>query len=700
MSIPSFDTSHYMNKYSTSAVREFLQPHGTIDKLYLISLVFWFSTSIFFKQAPLLRFGFFIFTILFLIINNLVKKREDREFSLYGSVIKVFFIYFLIIFFTSNREVNLPFLLPFEVSYLEFESIIILTTFLFAIFLNQLHFTLLLDYGIVGYQAFLFSLVRGFWLIGLALYLFISLGVLKEELIGLTLPWEEYLFFVFICYLGVSLLPYSYDTLHNSVIRRNLIINLRDNALGASLSLFLLDIIFQKLTFEIWDILIPLLLVSALILLIIRDQDLPIEEKLLARSIAKSKEISQKLNSLKFHTPEDFYEAKKGVELLNKQSSKLFASSNSLVIPLTKYDDLVTIEVIGNMSLRTKDSFGRFKQEIKERATLLLTIKEWNDLTKRIKLKPFSNLNLSQYYQGLSSKEEFMTELENSLKNFKEEFQTRGLIKVEENLNMIKGKYQIRTAGKKHEFNFPGIKVIDEPNSQLIKIGSIQAIDIKRNIEGREDPAKYFSIKMPFISSTELNLDGKYFVLNMPFVSALETPKGMIMKLFGFNVTEGNEHEILEDLNRMMELQTKFNNYYEFRMSNVLAHDDNPSLLLTRSKEKSGKNLLMVGSEDTVIFEDKDAFPPYNKQESSVKSQETYSVIELSENEVEIINGGTEKIDYQFKLKKLMKRVDRMTKNDFIEYMGFTSHLEFLEWLTNLPDSSPIRVVNEFIYFK
>jgi len=700
MSIPSFDTSQYLSKYSTRAVREFLQPHGTIDKIYLISLVFWFSTSIFFTQVPLLRFGSLICTVLFLIVNSLIKKRKDCEFSLYGSVIKFFFIYFLIIFFTSSREVNLPFSLPFEISYLEFENIIILTTLLFAIFLNQLHFNLLLDYGIVGYQAFLSSLIRGFWLIGLALYLYISLDIIHMELISISLIWEQYLFFILICYLGISLLPYSYDTLHNSVIRRNPIINLRDNAFGASFSLLLLDIIFHKLTFEIWDTMIPLLLVSALILLIMRDQDVPIEEKILARSIAKSKEISQKLNSLNFQNPEHFYKSKKGVVLLNKQSSKLLADSNSLIIPLSNQEDLVVIEVIGNMQLRTKDSLGRFREENKERATLLLTKKEWNDINKKIKLKEFANINLSQYFQDFSSKEEFATELENSLQSFKEEFQTKGLIKVEENLNMIRGKYQIQIAGKKQEFNFPGIKVIDEPNSQLFKIGPIQAIDIKREIEGREEPAKYFSIKMPLVSSTELNLDGKYLVINLPFVSALETPKGMIMKIFGFNVTEGNEHEILEDLNRMMELQAKFNDYYEFRMSNVLAHDDNPSLLLTRSKEKSEKNLLMAGSADTVIFENEDSFRSYKKEKTLLKSQETYSVIELSENEVEIINGDADKENYQLKLKKLMKRVDRMTKNEFIEYMGFPSHRDFLEWLTNLPDSSPIKVENEFIYFK
>ena len=690
MSIPNLGTTQFASKYSTKAVRDFLQPRGTLDSLYLISLLFWMATSIFFQQAPELRVLSFIFTILFLVLTNIFKKISRHEISLQGSSIKVFLTYLLIIFLTGNKEVSIGLSLPFGVSYIDSESIIIILVFLFSILLNHLQFGLMTKYGLVGYQVFLYGLVRGFWLLGLGIYFLIGIDVLNLTIIDTPILWEEYLLFSLLFYLCVSFLPYSYDSLKDSVTRRNSLLSFRDSAFGASVSLLVLEFFFNQLTMDVWDTFLPLLFLASLILIVMKDQDTSYEEKFLAKSLQKTKEMAKKLSSFDFQAPEHAFIPEKAIDIFEKHSSKLSASKDSVIIPLSIKDDFVAVEVVGDLTLIVKDTLGRMKKETTEKATLMLPKTEWNNLTKKMKTKKLSEIKLPQF----NSKEETINNLEKSLSVYKDKFQSKGLAKVENNLQLMKGKYSVDVSEKRSEFNFPGIKVIEEPGSQLFNIGPIKAIEVERKMNN-DTPAKYFSIKMPYVSATELNLDGKFFILNMPFVSALETPKGLMLKVFGFDVTEGNKQEILGDLDRVLEIQAKFNDYYNQRMTNVLASEENPGLILTKGELDESK-LLVAGSEDSVFIDEEPLEKPKDIQEALELSEGEYEIIE----DVNIINITSDGEEIDLKLKKLMKRIDKITKDEFIEFMGFKSNSELLNWLTNLPEDSSIRVEGNIVYFK
>jgi hypothetical protein len=52
------------------------------------------------------------------------------------------------------------------------------------------------------------------------------------------------------------------------------------------------------------------------------------------------------------------------------------------------------------------------------------------------------------------------------------------------------------------------------------------------------------------------------------------------------------------------------------------------------------------------------------------------------------------------KLVKLMKRVDSISKDDFMRYLKFTDISIFLDWLLDLPDDSPIRLKGDLIVFQ
>ncbi len=690
MSIPNISASQFVNKNSTKAVRDFLKPRGTLDSLYLISLLFWVGTSIFFPQTPILRLISFLFTIIFLILTNLAKKFFKHEISLQGSAIKVFFSYLIVLFLTGSKEVVLEVTLPFDVSYIEFESLLIISVFLFSIILNSIQFNLITKYGLVGYQVFIVGVVRGFWLLALGIYFLIGMDILKLTVTETPLLWEEYLLFSLVFYLGISLLPYSYNSLRETVTKRNSLISFRDSAFGAALGLLILDFFFKQLTFEVWDTLLPLLFLSSLILLIMKDQDTSYEEKILSESLQKTKEFAKKLSSFDFQEPETAFSPEKTIDIFKKHSSKLSAGKDSIIVPLSSTKDFVAVEVMGDLVLEVKDTLGRIKKETTEKATLMLPKADWDSLSKKMKTKKFSEIDLPQ----MKSSEEIFNNLETSLSVYKEKFQSVGLTKVENNIQLMKGKYNIDVNKNRSEFNFPGIKVIDEPGSQLFNMGPLKVIDIERKMIDNS-PAKYFSLKMPFISVTELNLDGKFFVLNMPFISVLDTPKGLIIKLLGFDISEGNKQEILGDLDRLIKIQAKFNDYYNYRMMNVLATDDNPNFILTKGEEDDSK-LLVAGSDDSVFIDEQPLEFAEDEPEVLEIAEGDYEIVEEVDIKANVLDGK----DLDIRLKKLMKRIDNLPKEEFIEYMGFESNREFLDWLTDLPEDAPIRVEGNIVYFK
>lgn len=208
------------------------------------------------------------------------------------------------------------------------------------------------------------------------------------------------------------------------------------------------------------------------------------------------------------------------------------------------------------------------------------------------------------------------------------------------------------------------------------------------------------------MAATEIEHDGRYFALNMPFVSALETPKGTLMNIFGFNVNEGNRAAILEDLEHILTLQAKLNDYYHFRMSNVLALEKDPTFILTYKEGGNEGRLLLTGSEDSFyINEDQPLALPPVIDEIEDKSDE--EVIDIPEDEIEIIPDfqsveTTEKISSSLseKVKQLQKRMDKIDKEEFIDFIGFKDNKEFLNWLTSLPDDSTIRLEGNLLYFR
>ena len=703
MALHGINATQTLNKYSARAVSDFIQPRGTLDSLYMLFLAVWFGASVLITHNPLFRAITFSFTILFLIFSNLERKYRNRTVYLMGSTLKLFIITFFISFFVGTDIPDLDFSLPFDLSYIMFETFILLTVFLFSIFINSVHSYLLQKYGLSGYQAFVKSIIRGFWVISVGLYFFKAIDILSESLPVYGQYWEEILSYTLPMYLGFSILPASYNSLTNSISKRNPIVNLRDTLLGASFTLLILEFIFHEFSYDFWDEAIPLMLLIGLILLVVRDTSSSYNlQSLYEKSLSKTKEFAEKLNELDYSEPETVFLTSNKINLFKKGDSDLNAGKNTILVPLGISNDVVTIKALGDLSITLRDSLGRLQKDPIEKATFLLPKKEWNKISKQMKSEKLNNIDLTTYNTSFSSLSDFKEELTNSLTVYKNKFNSMGLGRIQENYDLVKSQYGMEMAGDKKEFNFPGIKVIEEPGSHLFKFGSIEVIELEKS--SNDNDARYFNIKMPSMSVTEIEHCGRYFVLNMPFTSVLETPKGMVMNLFGFNINEGNREAILADLEHILALQAKLHDYYQLRMSNTLAVEENPSFLLTRKKGELEDNLLLTGSEDSFYINDS---KPLALPHATGEVQSDSDVIDIREDDIEVLSDfhsvkstGDQSIIYSEKMKKLQRRMDRINKTEFIEYMGFKNNKEFLEWLTNLPDESTIRLEEEILYLR
>ncbi len=576
-------------------------------------------------------------------------------------------------FFVGQEEILLSFTLPFDLSYLNFESFVLIITLLFGIFLNSLKLSLFKNYGFDGYQAFIKSLFRGFWVMGVTLYLLVAFDVLQEETPIFGSHWEIYIFYFLVTYLAISFLPFSHNSLSNLIHKRNSLVNFRDSALGTSLTLIILDFIFNELSDPFWNSLLPFLFLTSIILLIIRDEEIPYLEKLYDKSLTKTKEMADKLNSSEFQVAEDVFIPKKTLDIIKKGSSNLSANKNSILIPVSISQDIVTVEALGDLSLNVKDSLGRMKKESTGKTTFMISRKEWQDLSRRMKVEKLDSLDLSKLRLGILTKDELIDDIKSSFQLYKEKFNTMGIDRIEANLQMIKGKYNMNVSESKTEFNFPGIKLIDEKDSMLFKMGSIEAIDVKRELPN-EQKAKYFNIKLPFITASEIEHDSRYFAINMPFVSALETPKGMMMNIFGFDVTDGDKQAILNDLDRMLGVQAKFHDYYHFRMSNVLSVEKNPNFVLTQNKNDTDPKLLLAGSDDSFYIDEELPDSVFSEPKLiEAVSTDSSMIIDIAEEDITMLDDEMIKRENNFricldlKLEKLIKRIDSITKNEFIE---------------------------------
>lgn len=58
------------------------------------------------------------------------------------------------------------------------------------------------------------------------------------------------------------------------------------------------------------------------------------------------------------------------------------------------------------------------------------------------------------------------------------------------------------------------------------------------------------------------------------------------------------------------------------------------------------------------------------------------------------------KEDRKEKLMKIMKVSTKMSKDDFMQYLGINDKLSFLEWLADLPEGSPIYLEENTVVFK
>ncbi|MHA2227103.1 MAG: hypothetical protein ACXAC8_17945 [Candidatus Hodarchaeales archaeon] len=90
---------------------------------------------------------------------------------------------------------------------------------------------------------------------------------------------------------------------------------------------------------------------------------------------------------------------------------------------------------------------------------------------------------------------------------------------------------------------------------------------------------------------------------------------------------------------------------------------------------------------------------------TAVKIQEgefpTYDIYQQALDEgFSTYNSWKLKEDRKGKLVKLMGRVDRIGKNEFMAYMAFTDDTRFIEWILDLSEESPLRLDGDMIVFK
>ena len=674
ISDPSQISSQFLNEYSSKAVRNFLRPKSSIDKAYMITLVLWVGASIFISHEPIFRAYSFFGVILFLIVVNLETLKEGGEISLGGSAFKLFLMYLIIGFFVPIKPIDdlNPTKEPFPdlfISYYTLEGLVLLSFIILAVILGSINLTIIKKYKLPGYLASISKLARGLWVSGLVLFVFIGLGMMSVK-IGddFIILWEEYILAVLTIFISTSILPYTISSLSNSVVRRSPIAGFRDNALFSSVTLSLTDFIFNytsktHLTLDIWKTIIPFLFLAGIVIFIFErgDTQKSLNEKIIGKAMNRAEEFSQKINNLEFKAPEEVFVTDSPLDILKKHSTKVTTGKNSIIVPVSETADSVAVKIVGKTDVEVKDAMGKIKDQVTENTMLVLSKEEWKNITKKAKSKSLDQVDLSKISSKIGSKEELIQNAEDSLAVYKEWTNEKGLATVKNKLNSIMqgtSGYGVESSGAITKVNLPGIKVIDEPGLDIVKVGPIEVMDTKMGT----------NVKIgEFLKVVEID---KYTLVQMPFLSVLDTPKGNIVKLMGFEFSEGNKQEILGSLGHMLKLQRNLTDYAETRLSNMFTLDEEPSFVLTEGEDSTKlgtPKLLMASSEDSLFFDENDEISSENDEISSENDEVLSKNKKQDKKNVKKLIGKTFSYDIQIGSHSRNNREDKQSEDDVIE---------------------------------
>jgi len=600
-----------LESFAIDQTEQFLRPRTFLDMVFLLTLIFWFLSAVFFQENGVFRasmfflgIGIFFFIPLYMFISP-DSRTADTPLN---RAIKILIFFVLILFFTANNQ---PVLVLWDSSsiiltFAEIER----TTVCLLIPLTILWKSLSPDTLKFGYIFYIGKIFQGYWIAILILFIFKGIN-LYLPISGFDFDLEILLLSSYGVYLIGSILPgapprLSFDTSNlfdQYMALKTRTERFRDAVLSVSIVLLIFLFLPEWISVEYRDFIQYVAfigLVIGIILIFAPHRHATNRFGSLIGSFSgqiidpssqlgnRVQNFAQTIRETDFQKPQKVYTIPSdGMKIVSKGKTTLTANKGAIAVPtVTEKGTAIVLMGKSEMKTETEDQKTTTK-EIEGTTTVWVPPEEWEDIKVQLNPKEMSELTKNELATvGVENITAMFDKAQSALNDLKTWRGPRGIFSSV--LDESPSKYSITETRDYSLVNIPGVYVFESSEIQLVNVlgGLVKVIEIK-------GVGEYVQVLGGFVTVMETP---DYSFVQTPFVSVLETPKGEVVKVFGIKIQEGEEIDIAQARERILEDQRSFDSLFTKRVESLFQED--PQLLLAESK---GEKVGFIIGEDEVL---------------------------------------------------------------------------------------------------
>jgi hypothetical protein len=591
-----------LESFAIDQTEQFLRPRTFLDMVFLLTLIFWWLSAVFFQGNTIFRVSmFFLGTGLFFFIPLYMFISPDSKTadSPLNRAIKILIFFVLILFFTANKQPVLEFWDSSSVilTFAEIER----TTVCLLVPLTILWKSLSPETLKLGYVFYIGKILQGYWIGILILFIFKGIN-LYLPISGFDFDLEILLLSSYGAYMIGNLLPgtppqLSLDT--SNIFEQYMALKFRterfrDALFSASIVLIIFLFLPGWFSVEYRDFFQYIAFIGLVISIILvfaphrhsSNRFGSLVGSLSGQVIDPSSQLgnrvqnfAQTIRETDFQKPQNVYTIPtEGMKIVSKGKTTLTAKKGAIAVPtVTEKGTALVLMGKSEMKTETEDQKTTTKK-IEGTTTVWVPPEEWEDIKVQLNPKEMSELTENELTTaGVENIAAIFEKAQNALNDLKTWRGPRGIFSSV--LDESPSKYSITETKDYSLVNIPGVYVFESSEIQLVNVlgGLVKVIEIK-------GVGEYVQVLGGFVTVMETP---DYSFVQTPFVSVLETPKGEVVKVFGIKIQEGEKIDIAQARERILEDKRSFDSLFTKRVESLFQED--PQLLLTESKgEKTG----------------------------------------------------------------------------------------------------------------
>ncbi len=611
----SFQRYGSLESFALDQTEQFLRPRTFWDLIYLLMLLFWFTSAVVFPSTTIFRATLFFIGVglfLYIPVYDRITKDDTTTASSLNRGVKFLIFYVLILFFTSNQVPSFEMWdgIFLQFTYGEIERTIVCLLIPFSYLIRSFSPETLK----FGYSFYVGRICQGYWSAILILFLlkvfriYIPIAILEIDV-------ELLLLTAYGAFLIGNILPgtppqlelTTTAILEHYMAFRSRTERFRDALLLCSIILIIFLFLQWIQTYqEIFQYFGFIGLILGIILIFISRKPTTngfssLLNSITGQSIDPSSQLGNRVQDFaktiketEFQKPEKVYTIPTdGMKIISKGKTTLTAKKGSIAVP-TVTEKGTALVLMGKSEIETKTEDETSKKKVDGSTTVWIPPEEWEEIKVHLNPKDVNELSpkdlISTGMEDIKNIDDVFKSAKKAFNELKSWQGPKGIFSSV--LDETHSRYAITETKDYTLVRLPGIFVFESSGIEIVNVlgGLVKVIEIK-------GVGEYVQVLGGFITVMETP---DYSFVQAPIVSVLETPQGEVVKVFGIQIQEGEKIDISQARERIIKDQIRFDSLFTKKIETLFQED--PQLLLAESE---GERIGVIVGEDEILTDTK-----------------------------------------------------------------------------------------------